>query len=93
MQEFLVPTNETSKYVVVAHKWGSPLQVMESRDRTELIGQSAVRVSALNLVDLAGSERAGKTGAEGVRLKEGSNINNSLLTLGKVIKALTDREE
>ncbi|CAI9767200.1 unnamed protein product [Fraxinus pennsylvanica] len=39
-----------------------------------------------NLVDFAGSERAAKTGAEGVRLKEGSHINKSLMTLGTVIK-------
>ena len=31
--------------------------------------------SQLNLVDLAGSERAAQTGAGGVRLKEGCNIN------------------
>ncbi|RLM84956.1 hypothetical protein C2845_PM04G12870 [Panicum miliaceum] len=50
----------------------------------------AVRVSVLNLVDLAGSERAAKTGAEGVRLKEGSHINKSLMILGTVIKKLSE---
>ncbi|XP_024909393.1 kinesin-like protein KIF13B isoform X3 [Cynoglossus semilaevis] len=49
------------------------------------------RVSKLNLVDLAGSERAAKTGAAGERLKEGSNINKSLSTLGLVISALADQ--
>jgi hypothetical protein len=39
---------------------------------------------------LAGSERANSTGATGVRLKEGANINKSLTTLGKVISALAD---
>ncbi|KAK1357414.1 Centromere-associated protein E [Heracleum sosnowskyi] len=53
----------------------------------------AVRVSVLNLVDLAGSERAAKTGAEGVRLKEGSHINKSLMTLGTVIKKLSEGAE
>ena len=32
-------------------------------------------MSKVSLVDLAGSERVSKTGAEGDRLKEGSNIN------------------
>ena len=44
----------------------------------------------MSLVDLAGSERAGKTGALGDRLKEGSNINKSLTTLGLVISSLAD---
>ncbi|XP_077222911.1 P-loop containing nucleoside triphosphate hydrolases superfamily protein isoform X2 [Tasmannia lanceolata] len=47
----------------------------------------------MNLVDLAGSERAAKTGAEGVRLKEGSHINKSLMTLGTVIKKLSEGTE
>jgi centromeric protein E len=52
----------------------------------------AVRASTLSLVDLAGSERAALTGAEGVRLKEGSHINKSLLTLGNVINKLSSAE-
>ncbi|XP_071477989.1 kinesin-like protein KIF16B [Diadema antillarum] len=47
-------------------------------------------VSKINLVDLAGSERANATGATGERLKEGANINKSLVTLGNVISALAD---
>lgn len=42
------------------------------------------------MVDLAGSERANYTGATGARLREGSNINKSLTTLGRVIAALSD---
>ncbi|KAL4372379.1 hypothetical protein HN51_017506 [Arachis hypogaea] len=49
-----------------------------------------VRVSVLNLVDLAGSERIAKTGAGGVRLKEGKYINKSLMVLGNVINKLSD---
>ncbi|XLS47918.1 hypothetical protein HN51_022276 [Arachis hypogaea] len=70
--------------------------IIESRDRREDEGNGscdAVRVSVLNLVDLAGSERVAKTGAEGVRLKEGSHINKSLLTLGTVIKKLSEGAE
>ncbi|KAI3984185.1 hypothetical protein MKX01_011139 [Papaver californicum] len=71
--------------------------IIESRDRTEDgevgISCDAVRVSVLSLVDLAGSERAAKTGAEGMRLKEGSHINKSLMTLGTVIKKLSEGSE
>uniref|UniRef100_A0A669BGZ5 Kinesin family member 13A n=1 Tax=Oreochromis niloticus TaxID=8128 RepID=A0A669BGZ5_ORENI len=51
----------------------------------------AVFMSKMSLVDLAGSERVSKTGAAGERLKEGSNINKSLTTLGCVISALADQ--
>ena len=47
-------------------------------------------VSKINLVDLAGSERADSTGATGIRLKEGGNINKSLLTFINVISTLAD---
>uniref|UniRef100_A0A8C7K310 Kinesin-like protein KIF16B n=1 Tax=Oncorhynchus kisutch TaxID=8019 RepID=A0A8C7K310_ONCKI len=47
-------------------------------------------ISQIHLVDLAGSERADATCATGVRLKEGGNINKSLVTLGNVISALAD---
>ncbi|KAL3680718.1 hypothetical protein R1sor_023674 [Riccia sorocarpa] len=72
--------------------------VIESRDRGEddpcerdsLQTSDPVRVSHLNLVDLAGSERVNKTGAEGTRLKEGTHINKSLMTLGNVINKLSE---
>ena len=48
----------------------------------------AVRVSTLNLVDLAGSESVRHTGATGDRQKEGGIINQSLLTLSRVIGSL-----
>ena len=54
-------------------------------------GVSGEKVSRISLVDLAGSERAVKTGAVGERLKEGSNINKSLTTLGLVISKLADQ--
>jgi centromeric protein E len=51
---------------------------------------TAHTVAYLNLVDLAGSERQKSTGASGQRLKEGANINKSLLALGAVISKLGD---
>jgi centromeric protein E len=53
-------------------------------------GAGAILVSTLTLVDLAGSERVAKTGAEGIRMKEGTAINRSLLTLGTVINKLSE---
>lgn len=46
----------------------------------------------LHLVDLAGSERAKRTGADGLRFKEGVHINRGLLALGNVISALGDEK-
>ncbi|NWX86261.1 CENPE protein, partial [Nothoprocta pentlandii] len=67
--------------------------IIESRERSDPANANcdgAVMVSHLNLVDLAGSERASQTGSEGLRLKEGCNINRSLFILGQVIKKLCD---
>lgn len=48
--------------------------------------------STLNLVDLAGSERIAKTGINNKdRLKEASQINKSLHTLGRVIEHLAEQ--
>ncbi|KAL1774949.1 kinesin KIF14 isoform X1 [Sigmodon hispidus] len=47
--------------------------------------------SRINLIDLAGSERCSTAHTSGERLKEGASINKSLLTLGKVISALSEQ--
>merc|ERR1712125_153866 len=47
-------------------------------------------MARINLIDLAGSERQSKTGAEGVHLREGCSINQSLSALGMVIKELSE---
>ena len=52
--------------------------------------ETTERLARIRLVDLAGSERAKATEAIGQRLREGSNINKSLTTLGRVIAALAD---
>lgn len=44
--------------------------------------------ASLNIIDLAGSERAAATNNNGARMKEGANINKSLLALGNCINAL-----
>jgi hypothetical protein len=52
-----------------------------------------VRKCKFHFVDLAGSERAKRTGAQGVQLKEGIDINKGLLALGNVISALGDESK
>ncbi|KAM6921415.1 kinesin-like protein KIF14 [Xenentodon cancila] len=47
--------------------------------------------SRINLIDLAGSERCNAAQTSGDRLREGVSINKSLLTLGKVISALSEQ--
>ncbi|ORY82515.1 P-loop containing nucleoside triphosphate hydrolase protein [Protomyces lactucae-debilis] len=56
-------------------------------------GEDMLRVGKLNLVDLAGSENVGRSGAENKRAREAGMINQSLLTLGRVINALVDRSQ
>lgn len=48
--------------------------------------------SILNLVDLAGSENVSKANTQGIRFKEGSNINKSLLSLSNVISQLSSKK-
>ncbi|XP_067646565.1 kinesin-like protein Klp61F [Eurosta solidaginis] len=55
-------------------------------------GEEMLKIGKLNLVDLAGSENVTKAGNEkGIRARETVNINQSLLTLGRVITALVER--
>lgn len=56
-------------------------------------GDTAYRVSKMNLVDLAGSEDVNKSGAVNQRAKEAGAINQSLLTLGKVINCLSEGKD
>lgn len=53
-------------------------------------GEELMRTGKLHLVDLAGSESIGRSGAEHQRAREAGQINQSLLTLGRVIHALVD---
>lgn len=54
-------------------------------------GEELLKTGKLNLVDLAGSENIGRSGAVDKRAREAGNINQSLLTLGRVITALVER--
>ena len=65
--------------------------MIDFRQLTQIGKKTTTKISMINLVDLAGSERLGSTGATGDRLKEGCNINKSLLILGNVINCLADK--
>lgn len=64
--------------------------IVHTRDVTPA-GEELVKTGKLNLVDLAGSENIGKSGAIEMRAREAGNINQSLLTLGRVITALVEK--
>ncbi|VDK84093.1 unnamed protein product [Litomosoides sigmodontis] len=52
-------------------------------------GEEVIKQGKLSLIDLAGSENIGRSGSIDKRAREAGNINQSLLTLGRVIMALT----
>ncbi|XP_078042053.1 kinesin-like protein Klp61F [Augochlora pura] len=54
-------------------------------------GDEVLKTGKLNLVDLAGSENVGRSGAVDRRAREAGSVNQSLLTLGRVITALVER--
>ncbi|CAL7946529.1 unnamed protein product [Xylocopa violacea] len=58
---------------------------------TMLTGEELLKTGKLNLVDLAGSENVGRSGSVDRRAREAGSINQSLLTLGRVITALVEK--
>lgn len=53
-------------------------------------GICKAKTSRLHVIDLAGSERQKETKATGVRLQESFSINKALMTLGLVIRRLSE---
>ncbi len=53
-------------------------------------GEDVIKIGKLNLVDLAGSENISRSGARDARAREAGSINQSLLTLGRVITTLVE---
>ncbi|KAG5484770.1 hypothetical protein LSCM1_06593 [Leishmania martiniquensis] len=51
-----------------------------------------VTIAKIQFADLAGSERAASTSNVGLRLREGGNINRSLLALGAVVQSLAQQK-
>eukprot|EP00347_Sterkiella_histriomuscorum_P012986 403366452 len=59
----------------------------------EKSGKTKIKTSEINLVDLAGSEGVSKTKSQGLRQREGANINKSLLALSNVIYKLSQKSQ
>ncbi|CAH8516227.1 unnamed protein product [Schistosoma turkestanicum] len=55
-----------------------------------ITSEEFLRIGKLHLVDLAGSENVGRSGAVEKRAREAGSINQSLLTLGRVITSLVE---
>lgn len=59
-----------------------------SEGRPMIPEQNLIKCGQLSLVDLAGSERLSRTQNTGMRLKEASSINNSLMSLRTCLETL-----
>ncbi|KAH0618349.1 hypothetical protein JD844_017461 [Phrynosoma platyrhinos] len=74
----------------------SVFTLVMTQTKTDIVEQEEHEhriISRVNLIDLAGSERCSTARTSGERLKEGVSINKSLLTLGKVISALSEQNQ
>eukprot|EP00043_Microstomoeca_roanoka_P016089 m.163046 g.163046 ORF g.163046 m.163046 type:complete len:1042 (+) comp16388_c0_seq78:297-3422(+) len=70
----------------------SVFSVTIHQKESSLTGEELLKTGKLYLVDLAGSENIGRSGAVKDRAREAGNINQSLLTLGRVIQKLVQKE-
>ena len=66
-------------------------QPNNASNAVDRVKDSSTRISSLSLVDLAGSESVKLNGVQ--RREEGHYINKSLMTLGKVVSALSDKSK
>lgn len=71
--------------------WLSAVAEGDSGEAAPWLPRASEKTAVVHLVDLAGSERAKKACTSGSRRIEGVHINSSLMVLGQVIAALTDR--
>ncbi|TNN20244.1 Kinesin-like protein [Schistosoma japonicum] len=60
------------------------------KETNAITSEELLRIGKLHLVDLAGSENVGRSGAVEKRAREAGSINQSLLTLGRVITSLVE---
>lgn len=69
----------------------SVFSITVHQKENSVTGEELLKTGKLYLVDLAGSENIGRSGAVKDRAREAGNINQSLLTLGRVISKLVER--
>lgn len=65
---------------------------VQIKETDPITGDQRVKIGQLNLVDLAGSECSSDSKSRGKRAAEAKNINQSLVTLGRVITALVKQD-
>jgi len=87
-----LPDNLHAQQPHAAQRTKSTSSTTSSLASSSRIGGNSLRVSSLSLVDLAGSESVRLTGNND-RRQEGHYINQSLMTLGKVVYALSEMED
>lgn len=64
----------------------------DSQGENVIQNRNVITISQLSLVDLAGSERTNRTKNQGQRLREASNINNSLMNLRTCLECLRENQ-
>jgi len=78
--------------VIVRNRKTAETNLNKCSSRSHLIVRIDVDGKVINLVDLAGSENNRKTGNQGSRMVESSNINKSLFVLNKVVNVIVNKE-
>lgn len=82
----------TNRYTRLSMQPLRPGRLPRKDDDSRFKRKRIVTKSRLSMIDLAGSERAAATQNRGQRLREGANINKSLLALANCINALSSRK-
>ncbi|KAJ3123214.1 Kinesin-like protein kif19 [Nowakowskiella sp. JEL0407] len=88
-----IRTQEATGANEVSSRSHAVLQILVKHKFVNENGISCANVGKLSMIDLAGSERAAETNNKGIRMKEGANINRSLLALSNCINALVDNKK
>ncbi|XP_030762500.1 kinesin-like protein KIF23 isoform X2 [Sitophilus oryzae] len=66
--------------------------ILNSNGEPMIPNENRIKIGQLSLVDLAGSERTSRTNNTGMRLKEASSINNSLMSLRTCLEILRENQ-